>query len=126
MPELRVTLNFEIDGESLANMPIVRRYIVGEVASQLAIIATPDNNSTTYHPLAAAIMPILGAICITNDQPVNLNINQNTPLALNANGLLLILGADLAQGTPSQNVEYNNPAVSTPNVNLDIPVIAGT
>ena len=125
MPELRVTINFEIDGEPLANMPIVRRYIVGEVASQLAIIALPDSNTSTFHPIAAAIMPTLGAICITNDQPVNYDINQLAALSMNAGGLILILGAALTQATPADNIEYNNPSASV-NVNLGIPVLGGT
>jgi hypothetical protein len=125
MPELRAIISFELDGVPLPDMPIVRRYIVGEAATNTVIIATPDNNNTSFHAIQAAIMPALGAICITNDQPANIKINLNTPLPLNAGGLILILGANLAQGTPNQNIEYNNPAASG-NVTLGIPILGGT
>lgn len=125
MPELRATISFELDGIPLPDMPIVRRYIVNEVSTNMQIIATPDSGTVTYHPIQAAIMATLGTICITNDQPCNLEINQNTPLSLNAGGLILIMGADLAQATPNQNVEYNNPS-STTNVTLGLPVLGGT
>ena len=105
-------------------MPIVRRYIVNEVSTQMNIVAAADNGST-YHPIQAAIMPNLGVICLTMDQAMNLNINQNTPLPMNAGGFVLIMGANLTQGTPNQNVEYNNPAVSQA-ANLGIPVLGGT
>jgi hypothetical protein len=117
MPELRATISFELDGIPLPDMPIVRRY--------MTIIATPDSNTSSFHAIQAAIMPILGTICITNDQACNLEINQNTPLPMNAGGFVLIMGANLAQGTPNTNVEYNNPS-STVNVTLGIPVLGGT
>jgi len=124
MPELRATISFELDGIPLADMPIVRRYIVNEVSTQMNIVAVADNGST-YHPIAAAIMPTLGVICLTMDQALNLNINQNTPLPMNAGGLVLIMGCALAQATPADNIEYNNPAVSQ-SANLGIPVLGGT
>lgn len=125
MPELRCTISFELDGVALADMPIVRRYIVGEASTGMTVIAAPDSNTTSFHPIQAAIMPSLGVICLTNDQPANLEINQNTPLPMNAGGLVLILGSALVQATPNTNVEYNNPSSSIP-VNLGIPVLGGT
>ena len=106
-------------------MPIVRRYIVGEASTGMTVIVAPDSNTTSFHPIQAAIMPSLGVICLTNDQPANLEINQNTPLPMNAGGLVLILGSALVQATPNTNVEYNNPSSSIP-VNLGIPVLGGT
>jgi hypothetical protein len=125
MPELRATISFELDGIPLPDMPIVRRYIVSEASTGMTIIATPDSNTSSFHAIQAAIMPILGTICVTNDQACNLEINQNTPLPMNAGGFVLIMGANLAQGTPNTNVEYNNPS-STVNVTLGIPVLGGT
>jgi hypothetical protein len=125
MPELRFIGTFELDGIPLPDMPIVRRYIVGEAVTNSTIIALPNGDSVTFAPIQAAIMPILGTICITNDQPANLEINQNTPLPMNAGGFVLIMGANLAQGTPNLNVTYNNPSVDT-NVTLGIPVLGGT
>ncbi len=127
MPELRATISFELDGIPLADMPIVRRYIVAEVSTGMTIVAVPDNGTVTYHPIQAAIMPTLGVICLTNDQPVNYDINQLAALAMNAGGLVLIMGAALTQAVANQNVEYNNPALTGGiNVNLGIPVLGGT
>jgi hypothetical protein len=120
-----MTVSFELDGIPLPDMPIVRRYIVGEALTNSTIIATPDSDAVTFHPIQAAIMPALGTICVTNDQPANLEINQNAPLPMNAGGFVLIMGANLAQGTPNLNVTYNNPS-STDNVTLGIPVLGGT
>lgn len=125
MPELRATISFELDGIPLADMPIVRRYIVSEASTGMTIIATPDSDSVTFHAIQAAIMATLGTICVTNDQPANLEINQNAPLPMNAGGFVLIMGANLAQGTPNLNVTYNNPSIDT-NVTLGIPVLGGT
>lgn len=58
-------------------------------------------------------MAALGIFYLATDQALNLNLNQLTALPLNANGLILILGTNLIQGTPSNNVTVNNPAVST-------------
>lgn len=112
MPEIRVILTIEQDGEELPNMPIVRRYVVNEAAQIGNLIATPDSNTTTFHPIAAAVMPAMSIFLLQTDQALNLEINQNTPLPLNAQGLILILGADLAQATPTDNIEYNNPSAS--------------
>lgn len=125
MAELRVTLNVEIDGEALPDMPIIRRYILNETA-QLNFSANPDNNTTSFHAIPAAIMPSMGIFFLTFDQAANLNINQNTPLPLNANSVVLILGANLAQGTPSNNVTYNNPAASGGAVLNMSGLVAGT
>lgn len=110
MPEFKATLSFEIDGIPLPDMPVVRRYVVPETAL-FELVATPDNGSVTYHPIAAAIMSSLGIFYVTNDQAYNLKLNLNNPLPMNAGGLVLILGTALTQGTPNQNVEYNNPVL---------------
>lgn len=112
MPELRATITLEVDGVALPDMPIIRRYIVAEMSGPVAISQPADNNTTSFHPIAALTMPSLGAFLLTTDQAENIKINLNTPLPLNAGGLILILGANLTQGTPNQNIEVNNPAAS--------------
>lgn len=124
MPEWKFTLSIEKDGVPLNDMPVVRRYIQPEDAA-FELVATPDNNSTTYHPIAAAIMSSLGIFYVTNDQACNLKLNLNTPIPMNAGGLVLIVGTALTQGTPNQNVEYNNPAL-TGGVNVTLGgIVAG-
>ena len=121
--EYRVTVLIEKNGVSLDGMPIVRRLIVNEDANS-TLVAAPDSNTSTFHAIPAAVMATLGIFFVAPDQAINLKINMNTPLPLNANGLVLIMGAALAQGTPNTNVEYNNPS-SLINANLPI-IVAGS
>jgi hypothetical protein len=113
----------EKNGVSLDGMPIVRRLIVNEDANS-TLVAAPDSNTSTFHAIPAAVMATLGIFFVAPDQAINLKINMNTPLPLNANGLVLIMGAALAQGTPNTNVEYNNPS-SVISANLPI-IVAGS
>jgi hypothetical protein len=122
MPELRATILLEVDGVALPDFPIIRRYIVAELSGLNAISQPADNNTSTFHPIPQLTMPSLGVFLLTSDQALNLKLNLNTPVALNANGLMLILGCTLTQGTPSQNVEINNPAASTA---ANVGVLAG-
>ena len=124
--EIRVTLNIEVNGEPLANMPVISRAIYNEYANPV-IIATADNNTTSYHGISAATMAAMNFFYLNTDQALNLQINQagtSNPLPLNAGSIILIMSPNLTQGTPSNNVTFNNPAVST-SANLDI-VVAGT
>lgn len=109
--EYRITLVVEKNGQALDNMPIIRRLVVNEDAA-VQIVAPADNDTTTYHPLAAAIMPTANIVLISTDSNLNISLNQNTPFALQANGLMLLFGTALAQATPADNIEYNNPAAS--------------
>lgn len=111
MPEWRFVVNIEKDGVALADFPVIRRYIQNEDAAINQVFA-PDNNSSTFHPVAAAIMPALGVIYLQFDQAINLQLNANSPLPMNANGFVLIVGANLTQNPPDTNVEINNPAAT--------------
>jgi len=120
MPEIRATIQIQIDGIDLPDSPIVWRGIVAEAVGLPNLVFPPDNNSTTFHPISQATMAALGIVLLKSDQAANLKLNLNTPLPLNAGGLILICGAALAQGTPNQNVEINNPALTGgPNANVN-------
>jgi hypothetical protein len=112
MPNLRFTLLIEEDGAALPNMPIVQDYPIAESTGVVSVSQAADNNTSTFHPIPQLTMPSLGIFFLTSDQALNLNFNQLSPIALNAGGLILMLGIALTQGTPSQNVEINNPAAS--------------
>lgn len=122
MPELRATLLLEVDGVALPDFPIIRRYVVAELSGLNTISQPADNNTTSYHPLPQITMPSLGVFLLTMDQALNLKLNLNTPLPMNANGLVLILGTSIIQGTPSQSVEVNNPAAAT---TANVGILAG-
>lgn len=124
--EIRVTLNIEVDGQSLPDMPLIRRALYAELASPI-VTATADKNATTFHGIAAATMAALNFFYLSTDQALNLQINQSgtsAPLPLNAGSVVLIMSPNLTQGTPTNNITYNNPAASA-SANLSI-LVAGT
>ena len=124
MPRLKVSVLIELDGQKIANSPLVYRYNVAENSGPgLTLIATPDNGSVTYHPVAAATMPAMTAFIATTDQPINFKINVNTPVPLSPPGIIMILGTNLVQGTPNLNIQYNNPAL-TGGANATLSIIA--
>ena len=113
--EYRVSLTIERNGVALDGMPIIRRLIVNQDAD-ISIVATADNNSTSFHPIAAAISPAMQLFLLQTDQTINLQINQSgtaAPLPITGGGLILIVGANLQQATPSLNIVFNNPGAST-------------
>jgi hypothetical protein len=122
VPEIRWTILAEVDGVALPDFPIIRRYIVTELSGLNAISQAADNNTTSFHPIPQLTMPVLGDFLLTTDLALNLKLNLNTPLPLNAGGLVLILGANMTQGTPTQNVEINNPSAATA---ANVGVLAG-
>lgn len=119
-----MVLTLEVDGVPLPNFPIIRRLSEAEVVPTETIVAAADNNTSTFHAIAAATMPNMGVFLMTMDQAMNLKFNLNTQVSFNANGLVLFFGSSLTQGTPTQNIEYNNPAASQA-ANLTI-TVAGT
>lgn len=124
--EVRVTLNIEVDGVALADMPIIQRAIYAEYANP-KIIATADNNTTSYHAISAATMAAMNFFFLQTDQALNLQINQagtSNPLPVQAGSIVLVMSPNLTQGTPSNNVTFNNPAASA-SAHLNV-VVAGT
>jgi hypothetical protein len=112
MPELLFTLTITQDGNQIQDVPLIYRFVVPQ-ATNTTIVAAADNNTSTYHPIAAIDENPLQVFMLTMDQAINLNINQLTALPMMAGGMILILGANLTQATASQNIEYNNPSAST-------------
>lgn len=111
MSEIRATLNIELDGVSLPDFPKVRRFVVNEVA-QTAQSFVPDNNSSTFHQVAAIVSPNVNVIYLDSDQALNLDINQLSALALQAGGFILLFGVSLQQATPANDITINNPALT--------------
>lgn len=119
MDEYKFTISIEVNGNAIDGTPIVRRLLLPQGFGMLSLVSLPDSNTSTFHSVTAINENPLVAFMLTNDQPVNLNLNQLTALPMNANGVILIIGANLTQATPSQNVEFNNPSATT-NANLGI------
>lgn len=106
MAEIKVTISIEQDGVELPDMPVIRRYIVTQTVPPGNHVAPIAGG---YASIGGETMNPLQIVMLTPDQAINVNINQNTPLPLNANSVLLIVGANLAQGTPGNNITINNP-----------------
>jgi hypothetical protein len=118
MPELRFTLLVESEGVALPDFPLIRRVVVNE-ATLNSIAQAADNNTTSFHAIPSLSMPALGVFMLTSDQAVNLKFNLNTPVPFNADCLVLMVGIDLTQATPSQNIEVNVPGASA-TANLEV------
>jgi hypothetical protein len=113
MSEIRATLTLEQDGTSLPDMPTIRRLILAETSGLINLSYAPDNNSSTFHPVVQASMPTLSVLYIASDQAINVQLNGSaTAIPIQAGGELLLVGTQLSQGTPSNNVEINNPALT--------------
>lgn len=111
MPELRAVISLEVDGDSIAISPIIRTLNVTEDA--LASFVQAADNGSTYHQLEGSVMPILQAVLVMTDQAYNLQFAAG-PLAMSANGLVLILGANLTAGA-STNCRINIPGTTDAN-----------
>jgi hypothetical protein len=112
MPELRVTLKFELDGVTLSDMPLISRVIVAEGGAPVIQVFAPDNNSTAFHPIPSITSPNVGVFFAHTDQTLNLNLNAFSAVPLQAGGFILIFGTQLTQATPSTDVQINNPALT--------------
>jgi hypothetical protein len=110
--EYRLTVLLERNGKQLPNFPLIRRLVINEDADILQQ-AQPDSNTTTFHPIPAAVMQTMQIFLLTTDQPINLDINQLSAVPLNGRGLILIWGTALTQATPSDNITFNNPSSAT-------------
>lgn len=119
MPEIRIVITVEKDGTSLPDFPYIIRGIFNEDQSG-TVVLTPDNSSSPLHPVQAMYMPALGVAIFRNDQAMNLQINENTPVPMNANGLVLFFNCNLTQATPNENFQVNNPAATGSGINVNL------
>lgn len=125
MPEIRVTLSITVDGNPLPDMPVVKTVQVAEAAQIGNLVAAADNNTTSYHGIGAAEMPTMSVFFLTADQAMNYKVNGSaTAIPMNAGSLVLLISSNLSQGTPANNVQFNNPAATT-SANLS-GLVAGT
>lgn len=114
MSEIRATLTLEQDAATLPDMPTVRRLVLNETSGVVNLSYAPDSNTTSFHPVAQASMPTLSVVYILSDQLINVQLNGSaTSFPIQAGEYLLLFGTQLSQGTPSNNVQINNPSSTT-------------
>ncbi len=105
MALLRVTITMEVDGNPLSISPIVRAIDIKE--ESLAQFTQAADSGSTYHQVPNSTQPILQAFFFTADQNFNLKFASDV-LAMTADGLVLILDANLAAGAAT-NARVNIP-----------------
>ena len=114
MAEIRAVLTLEQDGSALPDMPGVLRFIFNETSGVIKQSFAPDNNSTSFHAVVQAIMPNLGFIYIASDQAINVKLNNDgtSGFPIQAGCAMLLAGTQITQGTPSNAIQINNPALT--------------
>ena len=114
MPELRVTIEFQVDGDDIAISPII--YTLNVAQEALAQFIQPaDGTPNTYHPVTGSVSPVSQALLITADQAYNLKFNNFGALSMNAGGVVLAIGANLTIGAFA-NIDINIPGATDANV----------
>lgn len=115
MPSLEVTVDVKLDGASIPGFPQIRRATVTEAVPLDNMQQAADNNSTSFHQVVGSQMATLQALVLTADQAINLKFNNASYLPLNANGLVVIFGANVAAGA-STNATINVPGATVADV----------
>lgn len=125
MPEIKATLNIEVDGVSLSDFPIVRRIIFGEGGYPALQIFVPDPDTATFHPVPSITSPNVNVLFVSTDQLVSLDLNQLGAVPLTAGGFMIIFGTALQQATAEDNLTINNPPASSggSGVNANVTVL---
>ncbi len=113
---LKVTVSVELDGNPVAGFPVTRRIALAETY-QFAYEHGDDGDTTTFTTIPDSKVAESQALVLTSDQAVNVRLDGQTDqgILLNANGLLLIIDADIDAGAGS-NVKINNNSGSTANI----------
>lgn len=104
MPTLRVSLICELDDQPVFGSPIVKT-IQTDVAQFMDIFQDPFSTVV----LGDTQINTIAALVLRTDQPVTVNLN-NTPsnIVLNANGMLLLLDANILGDKPAPNNQIVN------------------
>ena len=110
MPNLKVTVQVEIDGVPLSGFPLVRRLEMDE-AQQFNYEKAADGDTITFTALPAGELTAIQALIIRNDIPVTVRLDNQTDagIELNSGGLLLLVDATIDAGAGALNAKLNNP-----------------
>ena len=108
MPLLEATLDLKLDGKSIIGQPVVfsATYVEG-TATNLTKSGADGVSYLQWSQLATD-----NGVLLITDTAVNFKFNNAGAIPLNAGGLILILGANIAAGVTT-NVTINNNSGST-------------
>lgn len=106
---LKITVSVELDGNQVAGFPITRRIALAETY-QFGYEHADDGDTTTFTTIPDSKVAETQALVLTSDQQVNVRLDgqSDAGILLNANGLLLIIDADVDAGAGSNCVINNN------------------
>ena len=114
MPVLKVSINAELDGQPILGFPIVRRAVVDEVQQFEFELATAGD-ATTFTGVPADQIASIQNLILRPDQQVTLRLDGQTDagIVLDADSILLILGATIDAGAGASNAKLNNNSGAT-------------
>lgn len=109
MPNVKVTVSVEIDGQPISGFPVVRRLEVSEVQA-FDYIQPNHGDDTTFSGVPADLLDTIRALVVRVDQDMTLRLNgqTDTGIALKSGGLIIVLDGELDAGAGSANASLNN------------------
>jgi len=114
MPVLKVSLNVELDGQPVLGFPVIRRAVVDEV-QQYEYEQAAHGDAVTFSAVPADQIAAIQLLILRPDQQVTLRLDGQTDagIVLDADSILLILGATIDAGAGSSNAKLNNNSGAT-------------
>lgn len=111
MPLLELTLDLKLDGKSVLGQPFVQTATYVEATN--TNLTKTGNDSSSY--LQWSQLATDNGLFIITDTAINLKFNNAGALPLNAGGIVLVLGANIAAGATT-NITINNNSGTTANI----------
>lgn len=103
MPLLELTLDIKLDGKSVLGQPLVQSATFVEATS--TSLTKSGSDASSY--LQWSQLGTDNGVFLFTDTAVNFKFNNAGAIPLNAGGLILVLGANIAAGATT-NVTINN------------------
>ena len=115
MPDLKVTVQVELDGNPIDGFPIVRRLDLAE-AQIFDYQKAADGDAITFTTLPASLIPELDVLLARTDRAITLRFNAQSDagILLNPSGFILIFDGKINSGaTTNAKVNNNSGGVAT-------------
>lgn len=115
MPNVKIRIEVEVDGQALAGFPVTRRIEVDEAQA----FDYEKASGAGYAALPADQLDTIQALILRSDQAITLRLNNQSDagVLLNAGGLVIVLDATIAAGAGAMNAKLENTSGSTAGIN---------
>lgn len=109
MPNLKLSIQLEIDGNPVSGFPLVRRITVDEL-QQYQYEEPDDGDTVTFSALPADQIASIQALLVQTDQEITLRFDgqSDAGIVLNSGGIILILDGTIDAGAGASNAKVNN------------------